>query len=393
MWAFFGEYPLVSCNGAGKVYDCKVWKNGTMSDHSAILLKISLTSLKAKTPDSLSTGIIDWHKIHYDDTTNKAFNDLLREKLQDNSDYTFFNKQIIKAGYATATTFEKFLIGWFENDSVNLQPRIDTKTHLLNQYRNEHNPIVREDIKLDLKAASKLVKDRVEITKNLWATKISSNINEFNLDPKKAWDAAYQLRDGVKGHHKKPISKKFRNKDGILARTKKENIQTVENHFTEVFNTIHPTDPDATQYIKQRETMEELDIPPTWNEFKQAVTKLKNDKKPGMNGVMPDAFKALDNKNLSILFNFMIKFWAGEADFEEWHTGIGSMLPKKGDLSDLNKWRCINLMDVASKILSCILTERAYKLLEKNDVHTQFGATRKVGCQDANFCLKTLLHL
>ena len=122
MWAFFGEYPLVSCNGAGKVYDCKVWKNGTMSDHSAILLKISLTSLKAKTPDSLSTGIIDWHKIHYDDTTNKAFNDLLREKLQDNSDYTFFNEQIIKAGYATATTFEKFRIGWFENDSVNLQP-------------------------------------------------------------------------------------------------------------------------------------------------------------------------------------------------------------------------------------------------------------------------------
>jgi hypothetical protein len=69
------------------------------------------------------------------------------------------------------------------------------------------------------------------------------------------------------------------------------------------------------------------------------------------------------------------------------------MLPKKGDLQDLNKWRCINLMDVGSKILSCILTERAYKLLERHGVKTQFGATPLVGCQDANFTLKTLLHL
>lgn len=67
---------------------------------------------------------------------------------------------------------------------------------------------------------------------------------------------------------------------------------------------------------------------------------------------------------------------------------------QKGDLHDLNKWRCINLVDVGSKILSCILTERTYKLLEKHDgIKTQFGATPNVGGQDANFTLKTLLHL
>lgn len=50
-------------------------------------------------------------------------------------------------------------------------------------------------------------------------------------------------------------------------------------------------------------------------------------------------------------------------------------------------------MDVSSKILSCVLTERAYKLLELNGIQTQYGATPKVGCQDANFVLKTALHL
>ena len=87
--------------------------------------------------------------------------------------------------------------------------------------------------------------------------------------------------------------------------------------------------------------------------------------------------KALDNENLTFLFDFIIDFWTDEADYEEWHSGLGKLLPKKGDLSDLYKWRCIlNFMDVASKVLnSSIMTERAYKLLEKNCVNTQFGAT------------------
>ena len=50
-------------------------------------------------------------------------------------------------------------------------------------------------------------------------------------------------------------------------------------------------------------------------------------------------------------------------------------------------------MDVGSKILSCILTERAYKLLEKHGVKSQFGATPLVGCPEGSFSLKTLLHL
>jgi hypothetical protein len=53
-------------------------------------------------------------------------------------------------------------------------------------------------------------------------------------------------------------------------------------------------------------------------------------------------------------------FWEGDVDFGEWHEGLGVLVPKKGNLHDLNKWRLINLIDVGSKIVSCILTERAY---------------------------------
>ncbi|KAL7526507.1 hypothetical protein ACHAWF_001800 [Thalassiosira exigua] len=50
-------------------------------------------------------------------------------------------------------------------------------------------------------------------------------------------------------------------------------------------------------------------------------------------------------------------------------------------------------MDVCSKILSKILADRAYLILNVHGSKHQFGGTPKVGCQDGSFVLKTLLHL
>ena len=92
-------------------------------------------------------------------------------------------------------------------------------------------------------------------------------------------------------------------------------------------------------------------------EFTKAIRKLKNGKAPGITGVPPDAFKCLKGENKRHIFRYIVDFWEGKADYWEWHVGIGVLVPKKGDLSDPNKWQCINLMDVCSKIFSCILNE------------------------------------
>ena len=68
--------------------------------------------------------------------------------------------------------------------------------------------------------------------------------------------------------------------------------------------------------IKQRGVMDKLDHPISWDEIKKATTKLANEKAPGLNGVPPNLFKALDDINLSWFLLFYNQFWHIQADFD-----------------------------------------------------------------------------
>ena len=98
---------------------------------------------------------------------------------------------------------------------------------------------------------------------------------------------------------------------------------------------------------------------------------LKNDKAPGVTGVPPNAFKCLNGEHKRTVFQYVNNFWDEKADYWEWHQGLGILVPKKGNLSNPNKWRGINLMDLCSKNFSCILNNRLYCLLEKHGTKTQ----------------------
>ena len=50
--------------------------------------------------------------------------------------------------------------------------------------------------------------------------------------------------------------------------------------------------------------MAELDQPISWDDIKKPTTKLANNKEPGINGVPPNAFKSLDDANLSWILLF-----------------------------------------------------------------------------------------
>ena len=119
-------------------------------------------------------------------------------------------------------------------------------------------------------------------------------------------------------------------------------------HYHNVFNSHHPTDPTVLEDVQQRHIIWELNDHITWDEFQQAVKKLKNEKAAGLTGVPAEAFKAMCNANLLHIHKHANDFFVGTADHKQWHRSQCVPLPKSGDLSNRNKWRGIVLMDVLS---------------------------------------------
>ena len=78
--------------------------------------------------------------------------------------------------------------------------------------------------------------------------------------------------------------------NGELAMTDAENASVFGPHFHRIFNKYRPLDWPVLNNIKQRDVIEELDHPISWDWIKKSTTKLANDKSPGLDGVPPNSF-------------------------------------------------------------------------------------------------------
>ena len=103
----------------------------------------------------------------------------------------------------------------------------------------------------------------------------------------------------------------------------------------------------------------------------------------------PNVLKSLDDDHRRMMFKSIKELMDDPSvECEEWARSKLVLLPKKGNLSDLNDWRGINRLDVGSKISSIILNVRAQALMKSNGHPMKFGATPNVECADAVFSLK-----
>ena len=115
---------------------------------------------------------------------------------------------------------------------------------------------------------------------------------------------------------------------GDLSETDEENAKVFVKHFGKVLNNKKSINNNVLNDVKSRVVMNELNVPPSWKEFTEAVKDLTNKKSPGLNGVPPNAFKAISPENLKVHFNFILEFWNDNMDFEEWDPiGPHSLVP------------------------------------------------------------------
>ncbi len=133
----------------------------------------------------------------------------------------------------------------------------------------------------------------------------------------------------------------------------------------------------------------------TFEEVDAAINKLKNGKSPGLNGIPPEAYKAMNSRMRHKIHHYVTAFFEGDIDYPGWHQSQCIPVPKnskKENLSDPNKWCGVMFMDVCSKNFSSVMNGQAFRLLELHSTKFQFSGTPGLGCQDGLFTLKTLIN-
>jgi len=375
------------------VRDAKVVP-GIHSDHSAVKLHLRLrTRIK---PHIRITERINWAQLREDDT-NQEYNAIIgtvfTHRLLDAADmsYTTAAAEIIDAATAVATEKVSSSSGWFEPARSILTPLFETRGKVLDQCRHA-SPAAKPDLISRCRLLRQECREAVDTAKAQYASTLAAEIHGMRLNPRQAWEAIKTLKRGILGHHAPITPLCFKRPDGSTTSTDHDHLEVLQSHFNRVFNNRQSIDWSALDEVTQRKTRHDIGGPLTPAEFDAALRSLDNHKAPGLNGLTIEAIKALDTSNRSVLFNIVDRFFEGEIDIDEWHWGNLRALPKKGDLSNPNNWRGINLLDVTSKIVSKLVTRRLQTVLFDEGTPFQFGSTPGTGCPDAVFSLKTILQ-
>ncbi len=161
------------------------------------------------------------------------------------------------------------------------------------------------------------------------------------MNPCLAWENIQIFTGGKTAHHKTNLNMSMCLAHGELASNAKENMSVFGAHFNKVLNNHRPVDYSVLDLLEQKPCLTLINNPITFSKVKRAINKLKKGKPPGLNGIPSKVLKAMDNTSQQTVHYHVCDFFEGKVDHEGWHKSQCIPMPKRGDLSDPNKWRGI----------------------------------------------------
>ena len=113
-------------------------------------------------------------------------------------------------------------------------------------------------------------------------------------------------------HHSSYDPKTFVNKEDKISKNTEENAWRLKTHFQEAFNRESEFDPMVIDELKQHPIASALNKTSTANEIWSTIKKMKNNKAPGLSGVMTDMLKNLPEEGIALLTAHIQEFWENE---------------------------------------------------------------------------------
>lgn len=133
----------------------------------------------------------------------------------------------------------------------------------------------------------------------------------------------------------------------------------------------------------------------SWQEINGILSKSKNGKAPGMDGIPIEVFKlaTIENSEEEVDPSFEFReclmksinfIWINGSVSDEMNTSIVIPIPKKGDLSSMNNYRGISLISVALKLVCCAIASRLSKIIKLCPEQAGFRNKEECICQVAS---------
>ena len=167
----------------------------------------------------------------------------------------------------------------------------------------------------------------------------------------------------------------------------------VSNRWAEYFGALLNHSPTNTLIVTDRiiEYPVECD-PPTLNEIKLVIDRLRSSTCPGEDGIPTEIYKTCQGVLLHPLHELYSLVWLNESCPTDWGSSILIPVFKKGDKTVCSNYRGISMIDAAAKIFAKILVNRLNVERENRIRHSQAGFRPGRGCTDHLFSLRRILE-
>ena len=127
-------------------------------------------------------------------------------------------------------------------------------------------------------------------------------------------------------------------------------------HFNTLLNTSYPTQRDTLADLPCLPTVIDLDSSPCFAEVQKAITGLKNNKSPGLDGIPTEILKLGRYLLTHRLHQLIISIWSSEVIPQDWKDAkIIIIFKHKAEKADCSNSNGISLLAVAGKVLARIM--------------------------------------
>ncbi|CAG4982598.1 unnamed protein product [Colias eurytheme] len=127
-------------------------------------------------------------------------------------------------------------------------------------------------------------------------------------------------------------------------------------------------------------------------EVRKAISKLKNNKAPGADGIPGELWKYGEDITTSKMYELITKIWKEEKQPDEWNLGVICPVHKKGSRRKCSNYRGIAILPTAYKVLSYIILGRLEPYTEKILGDYQCGFRKNRSTTDQIFLLRQIME-